>query len=269
MLYLGNIMRKRKTCFFMVCILTVLFISSNVTLTAQAAPGMTNCDVTFYTKPATPYYASPDLNSGIIGVLDKNLPVHVTGFTDNNFFRIDLGVTVYIPVNFLMQTLNPKSESTQKKELIQDYADAYVMVLEQQKGTCEEFGLQDVTGDGVPELILDNKQIYSYYMKRPMLIYYNMDDKCTLYYSKSDNKFVAKVKYSGDYHWEVYTLNTAIVPYGQFQCTSTDVSPYKNRMNEIKFPFDNDDDDRADVYDHLYHLLGQGKLCSTCKKYYG
>lgn len=255
---------------FIVCfVLCLTMLTPAHPLTVQAAPGMTNCDVTFYTKPATPYFASPDLYSGIIGYLDKNLPVHVTGFTDNNFFRIDLGTTVYIPVSYLMTTLNPKSEDTQEKEMIKDYADAYVMILEQQQGICEEFGLQDITGDDVPELILDNKQVYTYYMKRPMLIYYNMDDKCTLYYSKGDNLFSAKVKYNGDSHWELYTLNKAIVPYGNFQCTNTDISPYKNRIKEIKFPFDNDADDRGDVYDHLYHLLGQAKLCSTCKEYYG
>lgn len=232
-----------------------------------SAANITACSVTFYTKPATPCYSQPDLNSPIVTYLDKFLPVNVTGFTDNSFFRVNIGVDVYIPVSFLSETLNNKSEKQITKEKITDCANAYKMQLEQMEGICDYFGLFDVNGDGFPELVTDNEQIFTYYNKRPAMAYYN-SYHCSLYYHKGTNTLAAKLNYDDKTHWEIYSYSTAVLPSGYFTCVSTDINPYGNGLTKIVYPFKNDEDKRGELFDHLYHLLGYAEKCKTCKKYY-
>lgn len=235
-------------------------------ITAQAHE-IVDCSVTFYTKPATPCFSQPDVTSPIITYLDKFLPVNVTGIVDNQFFRVNIGADVYIPIQYLSDRKNNKSKDQIEKDQITDYANAYKMVLEQLSGMCHAFGLLDITGDGIPELITDTRQIYTVYNKKPALVYYSTYD-CNMYYNKSKNQFASKFGYDGKTHWEVYTLTTSPVPSGYFICMSTDISPYQNGLKQIVFPLDNNSDTIGELFDHLYHLTGHGDLCKKCKKNY-
>lgn len=253
---------RRILCF----ILCTLCFAGTVSQKVEAS-NITVCSVTFYTKPATPCYAAPDLNSRIVTYLEKFLPVNVTGFTDNGFFRVNIGTDVYIPVAFLSETLNNKSKEQIEKEKLADCAFAYKIQLEHLDGLAKNFGLFDVNGDGFPELVTDNDQIFTYYDKRPYMAYYNAYD-CSLYYHKASNTLVAKLKYDDKTHWEIYSYSTATLPSGYFTCVSTNVDPYGNALTKIEYPFKNDSKTRDALTEHLYHLNGYGEKCKICKKYY-
>lgn len=231
------------------------------------AANITACSVTFYTKPATPCFAQPDLGSPVVAYLDKFLPVNVTGFTDNGFFRVNIGTDVYIPVAFLSESLNNKSKDDIAKEKLADCAFAYRIQLEQLDGLATKFGFFDVNGDGFLDLVTNNEQIFIYYNKRAYMAYYNSYD-CSLYFHKPTSTLVAKLKYDGDTHWEINSYSTATLPSGYFTCVSTDVGPYGNNLTEITYPFKNNDETRGALTEHLYHLNGYGGKCKICKKNY-
>lgn len=50
-----------------------------------------------YSNDKTKVYREPDLNSGVVTVIAKDLPVDVTGVTSNGWFRISLNGTYYVP----------------------------------------------------------------------------------------------------------------------------------------------------------------------------
>lgn len=59
---------------------------------------VTETEAVLYTNDSTVIYSSPDLDGEILfSGLEEGLPIHVTGITDNGFFRVDLGeMTAYI-----------------------------------------------------------------------------------------------------------------------------------------------------------------------------
>ncbi len=59
---------------------------------------VTDVEAVFYTNDSTVIYSLPDLDKEILfSGLEEGLPIHVTGITDNGFFRVDLGeMTAYI-----------------------------------------------------------------------------------------------------------------------------------------------------------------------------
>ncbi len=64
--------------------------------TVEAA--VTDVEAVLYTNDSTVIYMSPDLRGAVLfAELETGLPIHVTGITDNGFFRIDMGeITAYI-----------------------------------------------------------------------------------------------------------------------------------------------------------------------------
>ncbi len=59
---------------------------------------VTDAEAVLYTNDNTIIYSVPDWNGEVLfAELETGLPIHVTGVTDNGFFRIDLGeITAYI-----------------------------------------------------------------------------------------------------------------------------------------------------------------------------
>ncbi|MDE7274395.1 MAG: hypothetical protein K2N95_15315 [Lachnospiraceae bacterium] len=59
---------------------------------------VTDAEAVRYTNDNTVIYSVPDWNGEVLfAELEIGLPIHVTGITDNGFFRIDLGeITAYI-----------------------------------------------------------------------------------------------------------------------------------------------------------------------------
>lgn len=68
---------------------------------------VTDTDAVFYTNESTVIYSLPDLSGEVLfSGLGAGLPLHVTGTTDNGFFRIDLGeMTAYVYAAELSENL--------------------------------------------------------------------------------------------------------------------------------------------------------------------
>lgn len=50
-----------------------------------------------YSNDKTTVYKQPDINSGVVTVIAKDLPVSVTGITSNGWFQVSLNGTYYVP----------------------------------------------------------------------------------------------------------------------------------------------------------------------------
>lgn len=58
---------------------------------------ITESKAVLYSNDKTKVYRQPDINSGVVTVIGKDLPVDVTGITSNGWFRISLNGTYYVP----------------------------------------------------------------------------------------------------------------------------------------------------------------------------
>lgn len=50
-----------------------------------------------YSNEKTKVYKQPDINSGVVTAIAKDVPVNVTGITSNGWFRVSINGTYYIP----------------------------------------------------------------------------------------------------------------------------------------------------------------------------
>lgn len=85
--------------------IVTIFLSTSITALAREYV-ITDVNATMYSTPEAQLYAEPDLNSQIIltkEAFEDDLPIVVTGVTDNGFFRVDVGVVCYIPENGLTE----------------------------------------------------------------------------------------------------------------------------------------------------------------------
>lgn len=70
----------------------------NVSTTVQAPVTVADVETVFYTNENTVIYAVPDWNGEVLFAgVETGLPIHVTGITDNGYFRVDLDeITAYV-----------------------------------------------------------------------------------------------------------------------------------------------------------------------------
>lgn len=208
------------------------------------------------TLVASPVYAVPDVNTVPVVFLERFVNVTVTGVTDNGFYQIDLNGDYYVPGVCLVQQLEPaKTEKQKALDNLRDFATAYSALLEQMESYSSTFALIDVTGDGIPELFDSRgREIYTYYDKRAVMMYYS-ENPTTFYYAKKSNVLVGKYTFGDKERWEVYTLNKTLLPWGQFQCYNVDASPYKNNLTTVTRSYNNDAETRGNMYDILKKIL--------------
>lgn len=212
--------------------------------------------VEMYTTSGTPVYAAPDVFSNVVIYLDRFVNVRVTGITDNGFYRVDIGGTYYIPGPYMVTQVEPvKTEKQKALEELEDFAEAYTIQLEQMESYSSAFALIDVTGDGIPEIFDESgKEIYTYYNKRSVMMYYS-EYPLTFYYSKKDNKLLGNYTWNGKSIWEVYNKDTSLLPWGQFKCVSTSASAYQSNAAVISRSYTNNAETRADLYNILKNIL--------------
>lgn len=213
-------------------------------------------DVKMYTTSGTPVYATPDLTSQIVCVLERFVNVTVTGVTENGFYQVDFNGKFYIPGPFLIAKVEAaKTEKQLALEKLSDFADAYRAQLEQMASYSASFALLDVTGDGIPELFASNgKEIYTYYDGRAVMIYY-AENANTFYYSKKNNRLAGKYKWNEKECWEGFMMDYSLLPWGQLKCYTTDISPIKEDLNAVSYSRTNDAATRSEVYDILKEML--------------
>ena len=58
---------------------------------------VTESKAVLYSNENAKVYQQPDINSGVVTVLAKDMPVNVTGITSNGWFRVSINGTYYIP----------------------------------------------------------------------------------------------------------------------------------------------------------------------------
>jgi hypothetical protein len=214
-------------------------------------------NVTLYSTSGTPVYATPNVFSNVVVYLDRFVNVRVTGITDNGFYQVDIGGTYYIPGPYMVSQVEPvKTEKQKALENLDKFAQAYVNQLQQMDYyTNKSFALVDVTGDGVPEIIDgDGKEIYTYYNERAVMMYYS-EIPITFYYSSKDNQLVGKYTWNCKDVWEIYNRDISLLPWGQFKCVSTNVTPYKKNLSEISKDYTNNEDTRDNMYEILKNIL--------------
>lgn len=220
------------------------------------AYNVTQTDVKMYTTSGTPVYASPDIQSAVVVWLERFVNVTVTGITDNGFYRVNLNGDYYIPGPYLVNSIETaKTEKQKALENLDKFTKAYQNQLELMKDYSTAFALLDVTGDGIPELFdLSGQEIYTYYGERAVMLYYS-EYPVTFYYDKKDNKLLGKYTWNSTEIWEVYMLDTSLLPWGQLRCYTTDASAYKSNATAVSHSYTNDADTRAGMYDILKSLL--------------
>jgi hypothetical protein len=245
--------------------ITALMVASVVLVTtlAMALPStslafsVTPYTVEMYATSATPVYATPDVFSKVVVYLDRFINVRVTGITDNGFYQIDMNGTYYIPGAYLIASKEEtKTEKQKALDNLEKFSKAYVNLLKQMDSyENKTFALIDITGDGVPELISGNDaEIYTYYNERAVMIYYSANPT-TLYYSSKDKKLLGKYTWNSTEYWEVYSRDTSLLPWGQYICTSTDASPYKDNASTIEKKYTNNEETRNGMYSTLKEIL--------------
>lgn len=212
--------------------------------------------IEMYASSATPVYAAPDVGTPVVVYLDRFTNVRVTGITDNGFFRVDLNGAFYIPGPYMLTRIEPEKTARQKAlDDLDDLVDAYRMQLEFMESYSSRFALIDVTGDGIPEIFDEaGKEIYSYHDERPVMLYYS-EYPLTFYYSKKDNKLMGRYTWNEKEMWEVYELDTSLLPWGQFRCVSTSASAYRGNASSISRDHKNDAKTRGELYEILKEEL--------------
>lgn len=58
---------------------------------------VTESKAVLYSNENVKVYRQPDINSGVVTTLAKDMPVNVTGITSNGWFRVSINGTYYIP----------------------------------------------------------------------------------------------------------------------------------------------------------------------------
>ena len=224
--------------------------------TKTYALAVTPVNVKMYTTSGTPVFAAPDLYSGVVVYMERFVNVTVTGITDNGFYQVDLNGNYYIPGPYLVAQIQPaKTEKQIVYENLEKFAEAYRIQLEQMKSYSTAFALQDVTGDGIPELFdLSGKEIYTYHDGRAVMMYYS-EYPLTFYYSKKYNVLLGKYKWNDIEIWEVYFKDTSLYSWGQLKCFSTDASLYKDSATAVPRSYVNDDATRAGMYSILKNVM--------------
>lgn len=248
---------KRIIRKWIVFLLTIfIFVGTIQIPTKSYAMNIIPVNTKMYTTSGTAVYAKPDVYSGVVLYLERFVNVTVTGITENGFYRVDLNGDYYIPGVFLVsQVAVPKSAKQLALENLNTFADAYRIQLEQMESYSTKFALEDINGDGIPELFDDSgKEIYRFYGEHAVMIYYN-ENPTKFYYTKDHKRLAGKYTWVKTDVWEAYFMDYSLFPWGQVKCFSQDVSDIKNNLKEVERKYTNDAATRADLYNILKTIL--------------
>lgn len=246
-------MKKILSCMLIIWIL----VGCVQPLEVNAAENVIEVEMEMYSTSGTPVYATDNVFTNVAFLLERFTMVKVTGITTTGFYRVDIGGTYYIPGAFLVaQVSAPLTEKEVMLEAVEDYAEAYAMLLEQSQQSIANFGLKDMTGDGIPELFSGNgKEIYTYYDGRAVMMYYGIYED-TFYQSPKDNALLGKYTWNGQDVWEVFYVDKSLLPWGQFRCFSTLAAPYLDKAVQISYPYVNDEATRTGLKTILKNMMG-------------
>ncbi len=250
---MNKVMKKVLSCILIIWLLTGYVQPLEV----EAAQNVIEVELELYSTSGTPVYAKDNVFTNVAFFLERFTLVKVTGITTTGFYRVDIGGTYYIPGAFLVaQVSAPLTEKEIMLKAIDDYANAYAMLLEQSEQSITTYGLKDMTGDGIPELFSGNgKEIYTYHEGRAVMMYYGIYAD-TFYQSPKDNALLGKYNWNGQDVWEVFYVDMSLLPWGQFRCFSTLAAPYIENAVQITYPYVNNEATRAGLKTTLSNMFG-------------
>ena len=257
-------MKKFAIHFWGFILLLVCIIS--VKIDSQAADGNLvplPDGYSYYAKATCPVYASPDVNTSIIISVDIDRKLPVTGYLDTGYFLLDLGQPqpYYVPAVFVRMQCDIPSNEEALKQVVRIIADAYAMHLESNEALVSKFGIKDLTGDGIPELIYENgHEVYSIYNNRAVSLFYTETNMS--YYYASKEKVCAGLYYrDGKENWQIFTKTNTILPWGQLSAVYPGLASYqKEQFKKVECNLVNDANQRQKLYETLYSMAIAGSL---------
>lgn len=256
----------KKSVVIMIRLLTLIVFTLFFKLDTCAASGNLvplPDGYSYYAKTTCPVFAFADVNSPVLISVDIDTRLPVTGYLDTGYFMVDLGQPqmYYVAAACVrMQCDIPTNEEALKK-VIAIVADAYSMHLEANAALISRFGIKDLTGDGIPELIYENgHEVFTIYNNRAVSLFYTETDMS--YYYAAKEKLCAGLFYKdGKENWQIFTVSDTVLPWGQMTCAYPGLAGYqKDQFKKVECNLSNDANQRQKLYETLYSMALAGSL---------
>lgn len=185
--------------------------------TYAAEFSVTESKAVLYSNDKTKVYKQPDINSGVVTVIAKDLPVDVTGITSNGWFRISLNGTYYVPGDGLVSknasSSNGVVTSTDIKKLT--------------KGTFSFYRnpeLSDFDADDIEDM---DENTYIKYLDS-FLMGYAMLDNCIMQDSGKLLKEVYESESKVDKNVAGMTMQAYLINYRNNYLSDSLAGPFRN-----------------------------------------
>lgn len=170
-----------------------------------------------YSNDKTAVYRQPDINSGVVTVIAKDLPVSVTGITSNGWFQVSLNGTYYVPGDGLI------SKNADTANSVVTGSD----ITKLTKGTFSFFKnpqLSDFDEDDVEDM---DENTYIKYLDS-FLMGYAMLDSCILQDSGKLLKEVYESESKLDKNVANMTMQTYLINYRNNYLSNSLAGPFRN-----------------------------------------
>lgn len=181
---------------------------------------VTESKAVLYATENAKVYKQPDVSSGVVAVIAKDLPVNVTGITSNGWFRISLDGTYYVPGDGLISknasTSNTVVTETDIKKLT--------------KGTFSFFKnpeLSDFDSDDVEDM---DENTYIKYLDS-FLMGYALLDNCILQDSGETLKKVYESEAKVDQTVAGMTMQAYLINYRNNYLSDSLAGPFRNEKD--------------------------------------
>ena len=214
---------------------------------------VTQSRAVLYSNDNTKVYKKPDINSGVVTVIAKDLPVDVTGITSNGWFQISLNGTYYVPGDGLI------SQNTGGFGVV---VGSDIMALT--RGTFSFFDNSEL-GDFDPDDIADmDANTYIKYLDS-FLMGYALQDFCILQdkgrYLKDAYESEAKL----DKNVAAITMQAYLINYRNRYLSNSISGPFRNEK-ELKLALNRAIRYHINKFETVFKSTGIGSDESKAKK---
>ncbi len=213
--------------------LTGILLSSVVALsyigTTEISPvyavefTVTENKAVLYSNDNTKVYKQPDISSGVVTVIAKDIPVSVTGITSNGWFQVSLNGTYYIPGNGLVSK-NAQSSGTSAST--SNTTDISTLT----KGTFSFFKNSELSSLDKDDIEDMDENTYIKYLDS-FLMGYAMLDYCILQDSGKLLKDVYDSESKLDANVAAMTMQSYLINYRNNYLSDSLAGPFRNEKD--------------------------------------
>jgi uncharacterized protein YgiM (DUF1202 family) len=213
--------------------LTGILLSSVVALsyigTTEISPvyavefTVTENKAVLYSNDNTKVYKQPDISSGVVTVIAKDIPVSVTGITSNGWFQVSLNGTYYIPGNGLVSK-NAQSSGTSAST--SNTTDISTLT----KGTFSFFKNSELSSLDKDDIEDMDENTYIKYLDS-FLMGYAMLDYCILQDSGKLLKDVYDSESKLDANVATMTMQSYLINYRNNYLSDSLAGPFRNEKD--------------------------------------